>query len=121
MPDFGSVHPQNIIGLDLSLSSTGFHRLGDYASGAISPQKLGGMERIDFILGRVTELVREGDFVVVENHAFHAVGAARSQLAELSGIVKFWMWRRKIDYVLVAPTTLKKFILGSGKGEKSVI
>jgi len=42
-------------------------------------------------------------------------------LAELNGIIKFWLWRRRIPYVLVAPSTLKKFILGKGKGEKSFI
>ena len=79
------------------------------------------MERVDFILARIAELVHEGDFVVIENNAFNAMGSARSKLAELNGIIKFWLWRRGIQYVLVAPTTLKKFILGSGKGEKSVI
>ena len=49
------------------------------------------------------------------------MGSARSKLAELNGIIKFWLWRRGIQYVLVAPTTLKKFILGAGKGEKSFI
>jgi len=110
-----------VVGLDLSLSSTGFHTLGTSNSGAISPEKLGEMERIDFILARVAGLVHEGDLVVVENNAFHALGSAKSKLAELNGIVKFWLWRRQIPYVLVAPTTLKKFILGSGKGEKSFI
>ena len=106
--------------MDLSLSSTGFHRLGNGATGAISTEKL-GMERVDYILARVAELVHEGDFVVIENNAFNAMGSARSKLAELNGIIKFWLWRRGIQYVLVAPTTLKKFILGAGKGEKSFI
>ena len=59
--------------------------------------------------------------MVIENNAFNAMGSARSGLAELNGIIKFWLWRRGIQYVLVAPTTLKKFILGTGKGEKSFI
>ena len=79
------------------------------------------MPRIDFILARIAELVHEGDFVLIENNAFNAMGSARSKLAELNGIVKFWLWRRGIQYVLVAPTTLKKFILGAGKGEKSFV
>lgn len=83
--------------------------------------KATGMARIDFILAKVAELVHEGDFVVIENNAFNAMGSARSGLAELNGIIKFWLWRRGIQYVLVAPTTLKKFILGTGKGEKSFI
>lgn len=47
--------------------------------------------------------------------------AAKSALSELNGIVKFWLWHRGIQYALVAPSTLKKFILGAGKGEKSFI
>src|SRR5215208_872303 len=122
MPDYTGLKPHNIIGLDLSLSSTGYHQLvGELVSGNIDTEGLGGMERVDFILARVTELVHEGDFVVIENNAFNAIGRAKSGLAELNGIVKFWLWRRKIEYVLVAPTTLKKFILGKGKGDKSLI
>ncbi len=115
----------NVIGLDLSLSSTGYHKInvdgGEGTSGNIPTDKLGGMERIDFILQKIAELVHEGDSVVIENNAFNAIGSARSKLAELNGIVKFWLWRRGIQYALVAPTTLKKFILGAGKGEKSLI
>lgn len=123
--DYRSLQPASIVGLDLSLSSTGYHKLGfenaDLESGAIETGKLGGMERIDFILSRISEIIHEGDFVAIENNAFNAMGSARSKLAELNGIIKFWLWRRKIPYVLVAPTTMKKFILGTGKGEKSVI
>jgi Holliday junction resolvasome RuvABC endonuclease subunit len=91
-------------------------------SGNIDTTGLGGMERIDWILAKIAELVHEGDFVAIENNAFNAMGSARSKLAELNGIVKFWLWRRKIPYVLVAPTSLKKFILGAGKGkDKSLI
>lgn len=63
----------------------------------------------------------EGDFVLIENHAFNAIGRAKSVLAKLNGIVEFWLWHRQIPYILVAPTTLKKFILGKGKGDKSFI
>jgi Holliday junction resolvasome RuvABC endonuclease subunit len=114
-----------VIGLDLSLSSTGYHKLNvdvtEGTSGNIPTDKLGGMERIDFILQKIAELVQDGDFVVIENNAFNSMGSARSKLAELNGIVKFWLWHRGIQYALVAPTTLKKFILGAGKGEKSLI
>jgi crossover junction endodeoxyribonuclease RuvC len=115
--------PTNIVGLDLSLSSTGYYKLvGELVSGAIATnEKLSSMERIDFILARIAELVHEGDFVIIENNAFNAIGRAKSVLAELNGIIKFWLWRRGIQYVLVAPSTLKKFILGAGKGEKSFV
>ena len=115
-----------MIGLDLSLSSTGYHKLNpdsaESASGNIAaPEKMGGMERIDFILKNIAELVHERDFVLIENNAFNAIGSARSKLAELNGIVKFWLWHRRIPYALVAPSTLKKFILSKGQGEKSFI
>ena len=114
--------PTNIVGLDLSLSSTGYYLIGSGISGAIvTNEKLSSMERIDGILARIAELVHEGDFVLIENNAFNAIGRAKSVLAELNGIIKFWLWRRGIQYVLVAPSTLKKFILGAGKGEKSFI
>ena len=120
LPERGS-----LIGLDLSLTSTGFHKLAADGrildSGAITADKSTGMERLDLILARISNLVREGDFVVLEDNAFRALGRARSGLAELSGIVKFWLWRRQIRYLLIAPTMLKKFILGVGRGDKALI
>ena len=78
------------------------------------------MERMDEILARIAELVHEGKFVLIENNAFNAIGRAQILLAELNGIIKFWLWRRKIQYVLVAPTTLKKFIFGARARAKSL-
>lgn len=122
--DYSKLEPNNILGLDLSLSSTGYHRIGTPASGNIDTEslKLGGFERLEFIISRVMELVSEGDLVVIENNAFNALGSAKSKLAELNGLVKYFLWKRGIQFVLVAPTTLKKFILGGGKGtDKSLI
>ena len=63
--------PTNIVGLDLSLSSTGYYLIGSGISGAIvTNEKLSSMERIDGILARIAELVHEGDFVLIENNAF---------------------------------------------------
>lgn len=122
--DYTHLEPENIVGLDLSLTSTGYHRIGTRTSGNIDTEalKLTGWERIEFIIKNVMALVNEGDFVLIENNAFNAMGQAKSALAELNGLIKYHLWKRNINFKLVAPTTLKKFILGAGKGkEKSQI
>ena len=58
------------------------HRLSQLSrrrvSGSIDTDEIdSSMQRIDFILARIAELVHEGDFVVIENNAFNAIGRAR--------------------------------------------
>lgn len=121
--DFKNQNFTGVVGLDLSLTSTGFYCLASSGpnSGTVLSTNLTGWERVDRILYDVLSLCSVNDLVLIENNAFNAIGSAKSKLAALNGIVEFALWRRQIPVVLVAPTTLKKFILGKGNGEKSMI
>ncbi len=56
--------------------------------------------------------------VIIEDMAF-AAHDRNHERAGLAWMVRHMLWQYKIPYILVAPTTLKKFCTGSGKGDKS--
>lgn len=45
---------------------------------------------------------------------------ARS-VAMVTGIIRYWLWKNRIPFVLVSPTSLKKFIVGRGASPKAPI
>jgi len=114
-----------VVGLDLSLTGTGWATYnGKVAFGTLSPpkHKRDGMRRIGWMLSKVLRIVESEDYapklVAIEGLAF----ASRDRNLERAGLafmVRYMLWRRNIPYVLVAPTSLKKYAAGSGKAEKS--
>lgn len=115
-----------IVGLDLSLARTGI--------AVITPEHIEAwcretdsskclQERIGLMAAAVqSRVVTPGTHVFIENHSFGSFGAGKTQLAELAGVVKVGLWERRIPFALVAPNTLKKWVLGfGGKSDKSMI
>jgi crossover junction endodeoxyribonuclease RuvC len=82
--------------------------------------KLTGMDRLDWIRSEVYRIAKPADLVVFEDLAF-AAHDKNHERAGLAILVRHVLWKKGIDYLLVAPTTLKKFVTGSGKGEKSMM
>jgi Holliday junction resolvasome RuvABC endonuclease subunit len=121
-----------IVGLDLSLTGTGMVVLDN---GSIMTKKLiktkptaknplKEVERLLTIKAEITsELERvKPDLVLVEGLAFGARNAtATMQLAGLNYLIREYLAVKKLPFVVVAPTTLKKFILGKGVGPKDVM
>jgi Holliday junction resolvasome RuvABC endonuclease subunit len=85
---------------------------------------MNGMPRLDWILKQIRSSVVTGykepsvNFVVFEDLAF-AAHDRNHERAGLATLVRHMLWEEGIPYVLVAPTTLKKFVTGSGKADKS--
>jgi crossover junction endodeoxyribonuclease RuvC len=115
------------IGVDFSLVATGVVVIDSnelIINRTIRPTKRGG-DRLHEISVEVVDTL---DMYTPDEVAFEAPFAAPSpavlnvclQLAELHGAVKAELARRKLRCPwYVAPTTLKKYATGSGKGEKS--
>lgn len=120
-----------VIGLDLSLTHTGVVVLdkgkilykGLVKSKPEGDKPLDELNRIMWIAGEVEIIVEEynPEIAVIENLAFMAKGTSLTQLAGLSYFVRAMLADRDIPFYLVAPTSLKKFITGSGKGEKDAM
>ena len=122
------------IGLDLSLTHTGFAVINEQGcvlgSGVIKSKPCGDKpidetRRILNIVRQVMDVIDEKlpknvspDMVIIEGLAFLAVGTSLVQLAGMNYLLRFCLLDLEWPFLIVAPTTLKKFITGSGKGEK---
>ena len=119
------------IGLDLSLTHTGFVIVQDdgnvLSSGVIKSKPCGDKpadetRRIRRIVeDTMAKITIVPDLVVIENLAFMAQGISLTQLAGLSYYTRINLLDRNWPFILVAPTSLKKFITGSGKGDKNMM
>lgn len=121
-----------IAGLDLSLTGTGMVILDN---GSVMSKKLiktkptlktplAEIIRLLTIKAEITkELERVNpDLVLIEGMAFSVrQTTAVMQLAGLNYMVREYLAIKKIPFVIVAPTTLKKFIIGKGVGPKDLM
>lgn len=118
------------MGLDLSLTGTGVVVLKD---GSIAKEMLikskpteekrpiDEIERIVLIKNKILTIIEEfsPDLVVIEGLAFGVRNAtALVQLSGLNYMVREHLWKNKIKFLIIAPTSLKKFITGHGNAKK---
>lgn len=128
-----AVHPSTFLGLDLSLTQTGIvvtNKAHDIIfQGVIKSSRDGNRPRDELlrllkIVSKIEDhliLYKHGDIkmAAIEGLAFGIQKTtALAQLSALNYFVRDLLRRWKIPYVIVAPTTLKKFITGSGRAGK---
>lgn len=121
--------PEKIVGLDLSLTSTGvvycFPEAGTIQSAIIKTSpKQNYMERYNQILDEVRVACRSKDVIFfIEGYSLgsFAKSTAMSNLIELGGIIRFYLWEQGIPFIIVPPTLLKKFVTGKGNAKKEDI
>lgn len=113
-------HP---VGIDLSLTGTGFatHFSDGVVHRTITAPKLAGLERLDSLAEQVDGKIALGDLVVFEDLAFSRNGNGAKENAGLAYLIRWQLWKRGIPYLLVSPTSLKKFVTGAGNAEKSLV
>lgn len=128
-----------IIGLDIAQTTTGMARLRPCPSGAITPlvewstvtaSKGEGLyddqERAGKTLSAIAKwsdigaTVPVGMLAVCEDYAFGVQMAGTRSVAMVTGLIRYWLWKHKVPFVLVSPQSLKKWIVGraSHKGDK---
>lgn len=123
------------VGLDLSLTGTGLVILkdGEILKQVLIKSKPRGdspadeiirlMKIRDDIMSFIDDVpVNEIELVAIEGLAF-AITKTSSimQLAALNYMVREALYNRCLSFVLVSPTSLKKFITGKGVGQKDVM
>jgi Holliday junction resolvasome RuvABC endonuclease subunit len=119
-----------VIGLDLSYSCTAGVMLavrdGEGPEGEVLTVRT-TKERFSAHPGRLVHIrdrvvgfcaSHEPALVAIEGYAY-GTKQGREAAGELGGQVKVGLWEIRLPYIVVAPTTLKAFVLGSGRGEKS--
>ena len=114
-----------VLGLDLSLTSTGFcySSLKDLEvhTGIITPKTHKGLPRLMYIWDCIEDIInREGiTHVVVESYSLGRYQRQRAHsTGELGGVVKLLLWQKEIPILLVSPKGLKKFATGNGNSTK---
>lgn len=123
-PDQAKILSSSIIGIDASLTSTGWCHLskegmeaGHFGSKKFGPERLRELfDKLDDVLGLALPTL-----AVVEGYSYGSPNN-REALAEWGGLVRILLWDRKIPTLIVAPQTLKKFVLpGGGSNDKDMI
>jgi crossover junction endodeoxyribonuclease RuvC len=122
---------QLIIGLDLSLTSTGvsIYSISDdtiVTESIKTSNKNSYMQRYRIILDRITEIdhfIVPAAIYFIEGYSFGSFGksSSMSNLIELGGIIKYDLTNRERFYIDVPPTVLKKFVTGKGNAKKEDI
>lgn len=115
-----------IIGLDLSLTHTGFVVLDKNgkvrAYNTIIPKKLKGVQRLYHIKQKIKRVLRyyKPELAVIEGYAFNPNAGRTFSIGELGGIIRLLLYILDIDYMVVAPKTLKKFVIGGNASKKQI-
>lgn len=114
-------------GFDLSLTATGIHIVtatGEVkASHIIKTGDLRGPQRLDYINNEIRSIIAPFNLkhVCLEGYSMGGGPGRIADLGELGGLIRVLLYRKNIPFHAVAPTSLKKFATGAGKGEKDQI
>ena len=113
-----------VVGLDLSLNSTGISISGGdtVKTYAIAPSfKAKQEEKIDFIVDEIIHFTFPSYAKVIffiEGYSFTQRSASITILAELAGALKNHLRHNGINYYIIPPTVLKKYVTGKGNAKK---
>jgi len=112
------------MGLDLGTANIGVVVLNEskivYEARWNPPYK--GVERLAWIDTSVFEAIEEYKVkaVAIEGYSYMSRWRAHD-LGEVGGIIRLGLYRRKIDFEVVPPPTLKKFVSGKGNANKEFV
>lgn len=117
MGDMAKIEYPKMMGLDLSLTSTGVSINGETFS--IKP-KTRGVERLVEISDRIVNFAINASpiAVVIEGYSFGSKFSRAHSLGELGGVVKVDLHRAGFSIVEVPPKCRAKFATGNGNANK---
>jgi Holliday junction resolvasome RuvABC endonuclease subunit len=109
-----------ILGLDLSLTSTGWATNGKTGSISVKTKE---SQRLYDIRKEINRIVEENNVtaVVVEGYAFAARNSQSHKIGELGGVIRLMLFKLGIPYVEVPPTCRAKFATGRGNAAKTEV
>lgn len=114
MPDL------KLIGLDLSLTSTGVSIDGKTS---IVSTKAKGPERLSYVNKTLLQICldEEIDCAIIEGYSFASRNSQAHSIGELGGCVRMTFWECGISYVEIPPTSRAKFATGKGNAGKTEV
>jgi Holliday junction resolvasome RuvABC endonuclease subunit len=109
-----------VVGLDLSLTSTGYSCGDDVMTVAT---KAKGPQRLYEISQELASLLIELDdpIVMIEGYSFASRNSQAHAIGELGGVVRLTLWNLRIPYVEIPPTCRAKFATGRGNASKNEV
>lgn len=111
----------NFLGLDLSLTSTGYCNKGvaDCISFDVTgPERLWRFKRA---IEDVTIKFNKLDGVIIEGYSFASRNSQAHSIGELGGVVRLLIWELGIPYAIIPPTSRAKFATGKGNASKNEV
>ncbi len=115
LPAAGTTRPL-VIGLDLSLTSTGI--AGEGWTDHIRTKTRGDF-RLNYLAGEIGSFIKAADLVVMEGPSYgHANLAGHEDLSGLRVLVRNYCFRHQIPYAVISPSSLKLYGTGYGKAAK---
>jgi crossover junction endodeoxyribonuclease RuvC len=118
--------PEQITGLDLSLTSTGFAEIRHACAcgtevklATITPGKRTGHERLEYLFDEICNRAFAADLVVIEGPSYGSDYGKAHERAGLWWLIAHCLWRTSTPYAVVTPSQVKKYATGAGAGPKS--
>lgn len=110
----------NLLGLDLSLTSTGYSVNG--TTGTIST-KTKGAQRLSIVTKSVLQICDNESVscVLMEGYSFASRNSQAHSIGELGGCVRMALWESEIPYIEIPPTSRAKFATGKGNSGKTEV
>jgi Holliday junction resolvasome RuvABC endonuclease subunit len=113
-----------VTGLDGSLTSTGWARdgktgriLGPIQEHANYMQKV---VRLNKLVVAIDRICKGSEVVVMEGYS-HASKYGGEWMGELGGAIKLVLYRRRIPFVVIPPSTMKKYATDNGRASKDQV
>lgn len=104
-----------VVGLDMSLTATGLCHPDGRTETLSSKQR--GMDRIIDLSDAILNAAGRADLIAIEDYAFSRGGHAH-EAGELGGLVKYRLIVHELPYVLIGPSSLKRFATSKGNCNK---
>ena len=115
-----------ILALDLSLRQSGVAIIDNdniiFSGDIKTPVNMRGAERLDYILKKIIQYLADYkiEFVTIEDYAYSMHGSV-PDLGELGGVVRYYLYKTNIPYLIISTTSLKKFVIGKGNAPKAAM
>lgn len=117
-----------VIGLDLSLASTGIaiaDEATNHSAYTIKPKET-GHERLARLIRAVMTEACDADLVVIEGPAYGSQGNGERQKGHHERAGLWWLvaqalWDESIPYAVVPPSVLKSYVTGKGNANKDAM
>ena len=118
-----------ILGLDLSLTETGFcvidfdGKFDVLKDKGLIKTKLKGVERLEYLENSLKYLIKEfkPDIAILEGYAMGIRGGRTFNIGEWGGIARLTLFKKKVKYLSVSPKSLKKYATGNGNSDKNMM